>query len=98
MLYAFSLLNREIQTDHQDYCEVCQQGGEIILCDTCPKAYHMVCLDPDMEEAPEGRWSCPSCESAGIQFKEEDEEKKGTINMEYCRICKVLLPNINIYL
>uniref|UniRef100_A0A669BBN5 Chromodomain helicase DNA binding protein 4 n=1 Tax=Oreochromis niloticus TaxID=8128 RepID=A0A669BBN5_ORENI len=53
------------ETDHQDYCEVCQQGGEIILCDTCPRAYHMVCLDPDMEKAPEGKWSCPHCVSTG---------------------------------
>lgn len=52
------------ETDHQDYCEVCQQGGEIILCDTCPRAYHMVCLDPDMERAPEGTWSCPHCVSS----------------------------------
>uniref|UniRef100_A0A8C1V302 Chromodomain helicase DNA binding protein 4a n=1 Tax=Cyprinus carpio TaxID=7962 RepID=A0A8C1V302_CYPCA len=55
------------ETDHQDYCEVCQQGGEIILCDTCPRAYHMVCLDPDMEKAPEGTWSCP-------HYGEEDNE------------------------
>lgn len=54
------------ETDHQDYCEVCQQGGEIILCDTCPRAYHMVCLDPDMEKAPEGKWSCPHCVSIGF--------------------------------
>ena len=54
------------ETDHQDYCEVCQQGGEIILCDTCPRAYHMVCLDPDMEKAPEGKWSCPHCVSIGL--------------------------------
>lgn len=54
------------ETDHQDYCEVCQQGGEIILCDTCPRAYHMVCLDPDMEKAPEGKWSCPHCVSTVI--------------------------------
>ncbi|XP_060766633.1 chromodomain-helicase-DNA-binding protein 5 isoform X3 [Neoarius graeffei] len=49
------------ETDHQDYCEVCQQGGEIILCDTCPRAYHLVCLEPELEKAPEGRWSCPHC-------------------------------------
>ncbi|NXL83378.1 CHD5 protein, partial [Alectura lathami] len=53
------------ETDHQDYCEVCQQGGEIILCDTCPRAYHLVCLDPELEKAPEGKWSCPHCVSAG---------------------------------
>ena len=51
------------ETDHQDYCEVCQQGGEIILCDTCPRAYHLVCLDPELDRAPEGRWSCPHCVS-----------------------------------
>lgn len=56
------------ETDHQDYCEVCQQGGEIILCDTCPRAYHMVCLDPDMEKAPEGKWSCPHCVSTISSF------------------------------
>lgn len=55
-----------LQTDHQDYCEVCQQGGEIILCDTCPRAYHLVCLEPELEETPEGKWSCPHCEGEGI--------------------------------
>ncbi|XP_034030391.1 chromodomain-helicase-DNA-binding protein 4 isoform X3 [Thalassophryne amazonica] len=61
------------ETDHQDYCEVCQQGGEIILCDTCPRAYHMVCLDPDMEKAPEGKWSCPHCEKEGIQWEAKED-------------------------
>uniref|UniRef100_A0A8C1YX93 Chromodomain helicase DNA binding protein 4a n=1 Tax=Cyprinus carpio TaxID=7962 RepID=A0A8C1YX93_CYPCA len=88
-------------TDHQDYCEVCQQGGEIILCDTCPRAYHMVCLDPDMEKAPEGTWSCPHCEKMGIQWEaredasdgEEDNEVGGEAeeddhHMEFCRVCK----------
>ncbi|XP_022176627.1 chromodomain-helicase-DNA-binding protein Mi-2 homolog isoform X2 [Myzus persicae] len=70
------------QTDHQDYCEVCQQGGEIILCDTCPRAYHLVCLDPELEDTPEGKWSCPHCESEGGQEQEEDEHQ------EFCRVCK----------
>ncbi|XP_047460342.1 chromodomain-helicase-DNA-binding protein 4a isoform X1 [Mugil cephalus] len=89
------------ETDHQDYCEVCQQGGEIILCDTCPRAYHMVCLDPDMEKAPEGTWSCPHCEKEGIQWEareeasdaEEDNVEAGEMeeddhHMEFCRVCK----------
>lgn len=85
------------ETDHQDYCEVCQQGGEIILCDTCPKAYHLVCLDPELEQAPEGDWSCPECTKNGItirtrqaaaaaaarQVKEEEDN-----HMEYCRVCR----------
>ncbi|XP_043469159.1 chromodomain-helicase-DNA-binding protein Mi-2 homolog isoform X2 [Leptopilina heterotoma] len=69
------------ETDHQDYCEVCQQGGEIILCDTCPRAYHLVCLEPELEETPEGKWSCPHCEGEGAA--EDDDE-----HMEFCRVCK----------
>ena len=53
------------EAEHNEYCEVCQQGGEIILCDTCPRAYHLVCLDPELDEAPEGKWSCPHCETNG---------------------------------
>lgn len=67
--------------EHQDYCEVCQQGGEIILCDTCPKAYHLVCLEPELDEAPEGKWSCPACEADGpIEQEDEDDE-----HQEFCR-------------
>ncbi|XP_031349384.1 chromodomain-helicase-DNA-binding protein Mi-2 homolog isoform X2 [Photinus pyralis] len=72
----------EEQYEHQDYCEVCQQGGEIILCDTCPRAYHLVCLDPELEDTPEGRWSCPHCENEGPTEQDDDEHQ------EYCRICK----------
>uniref|UniRef100_A0A8D8WT53 Chromodomain-helicase-DNA-binding protein Mi-2 homolog n=1 Tax=Cacopsylla melanoneura TaxID=428564 RepID=A0A8D8WT53_9HEMI len=57
--------DEDLQTEHQDYCEVCQQGGEIILCDTCPRAYHLCCLDPELDETPEGKWSCPRCVADG---------------------------------
>uniref|UniRef100_A0A4W4EUI4 DNA helicase n=1 Tax=Electrophorus electricus TaxID=8005 RepID=A0A4W4EUI4_ELEEL len=79
------------ETDHQDYCEVCQQGGEIILCDTCPRAYHMVCLDPDMEKAPEGTWSCPHCvKEENDEGRREDGamEEEDDHHMEFCRVCK----------
>ncbi|XP_052227577.1 chromodomain-helicase-DNA-binding protein Mi-2 homolog isoform X2 [Dreissena polymorpha] len=72
------------ETDHQDYCEVCQQGGEIILCDTCPRAYHLVCLEPELEEAPEGKWSCPHCENEGPQQEVVEEDDHN----EFCRVCK----------
>uniref|UniRef100_A0AAR2JXQ1 DNA helicase n=1 Tax=Pygocentrus nattereri TaxID=42514 RepID=A0AAR2JXQ1_PYGNA len=71
------------ETDHQDYCEVCQQGGEIILCDTCPRAYHLVCLEPELEKAPEGKWSCPHCVRPGGGGEEEEDD-----HMEFCRVCK----------
>uniref|UniRef100_A0A4W5NAR0 Uncharacterized protein n=1 Tax=Hucho hucho TaxID=62062 RepID=A0A4W5NAR0_9TELE len=74
--------------DHQDYCEVCQQGGEIILCDTCPRAYHMVCLDPDMEKAPEGKWSCPHCVSTKCT-----QSEAGTQILQ-CQTCQSECPGM----
>uniref|UniRef100_A0A673B639 Chromodomain helicase DNA binding protein 3 n=1 Tax=Sphaeramia orbicularis TaxID=375764 RepID=A0A673B639_9TELE len=91
------------ETDHQDYCEVCQQGGEIILCDTCPRAYHLVCLEPELDKAPEGKWSCPHCDEDFDDFEEDSEdrvisdvsagiptgaEEEDDDHMEFCRVCK----------
>merc|ERR1712088_54510 len=74
------------EADHQEFCEVCQQGGEIILCDTCPKAYHLCCLDPELDEAPEGKWSCPHCVKNGVASVEDDDDDDE--HMEFCRVCK----------
>lgn len=85
------------ETDHQDYCDVCKQGGEIILCDSCPRAFHLVCLDPPLDKAPEGKWPCPVCQDHGIKPKEsdpefseeEDEESQDEDeHMEFCAVCK----------
>lgn len=76
------------ETDHQDYCEVCQQGGEIILCDTCPRAYHLVCLEPELDKAPEGKWSCPHCVSAPLSGRKDkhssDKEEIPALPMTRC--------------
>lgn len=83
------------ETDHQDYCEVCQQGGEIILCDTCPRAYHMVCLDPDMEKAPEGKWSCPHCVSTGL-FQTVQVIVKGGRSNDLMLFCTNKVMNVSV--
>lgn len=85
--------NDGYDTDHQDYCEICQQGGEIILCDTCPRAYHLVCLDPDLDEPPEGKWSCPHCKGRGedgenVEEADADADASNDHHMEYCRVCR----------
>ena len=59
----------ELAEQHQDYCDVCQAGGEIILCDTCPRAFHLVCLEPELAEAPEGDWYCPRCEKVSSVWR-----------------------------
>ncbi|KAI3382491.1 hypothetical protein SNEBB_001112 [Seison nebaliae] len=57
---------KDVETsESQEFCEVCTHGGEIMLCDTCPKAYHLYCLSPELDAAPEGEWSCPKCVTSG---------------------------------
>lgn len=43
--------------DHQDHCQACWDGGDIILCDNCPLSFHMSCLR--LKRLPAGKWSCP---------------------------------------
>ena len=42
---------------HQEICEVCEEGGELLLCDTCSLAFHLHCLSPPLEEPPLVRWT-----------------------------------------
>ncbi|KAK0583809.1 hypothetical protein LWI29_003372 [Acer saccharum] len=42
-----------------DVCTVCYTGGELILCDRCPAAFHKGCLG--FEVIPDGDWFCPTC-------------------------------------
>ena len=50
------------QDAHDDFCGVCNQSGQLLLCDTCSKVYHLQCLDPPLSEIPDGRWCCPKCQ------------------------------------
>ncbi|KAM0057228.1 putative DNA helicase chromatin regulator PHD family [Helianthus debilis subsp. tardiflorus] len=42
-------------------CAICDLGGELLCCDSCPKTYHIACLDPPLKQIPHGKWKCPSC-------------------------------------
>jgi len=46
---------------HESLCLACQDGGDLLLCDLCPRSWHIECLegthctDPDRP----GKWQCP---------------------------------------
>lgn len=40
-------------------CSICNDGGDILLCDSCPSSFHNACVG--LEATPNGSWYCPSC-------------------------------------
>lgn len=43
---------------HNDVCQMCSKGGNVLLCDYCNLCYHTHCLRPPLKEIPEVR-PCP---------------------------------------
>lgn len=37
---------------NEDYCAVCQNGGDLLCCDKCPKVFHLKCHIPELKEFP----------------------------------------------
>jgi len=50
---------------HNDFCQVCEYGGELICCATCNLVFHLECLRPKLLKLPSDNWSCPYCISSG---------------------------------
>lgn len=44
-----------------DACEVCGDGGSLLICDGCEGEYHMACMKPPLAVIPEGHWECDDC-------------------------------------
>jgi len=42
-------------------CEVCDDGGMLIVCENCHKAYHLECLVPPLATFPKDDWYCKRC-------------------------------------
>ncbi|XP_015246527.1 PREDICTED: PHD and RING finger domain-containing protein 1-like [Cyprinodon variegatus] len=45
-------------------CEECGRSGRrdrLLVCRHCDSGYHMDCLTPPLNSAPEGDWACPDC-------------------------------------
>ncbi|VFQ98361.1 unnamed protein product [Cuscuta campestris] len=42
-------------------CVVCDLGGNLLCCESCPRTYHIQCLEPPLKHIPTGKWECPKC-------------------------------------
>lgn len=47
--------------DNDDLCVVCWDGGNLLLCDGCPRAFHKECAS--LSSIPRGDWYCQFCQN-----------------------------------
>jgi hypothetical protein len=53
---------------HQDMCNECWDGGELLVCDICPMAFHLECIG--LKTVPkEMQWFCPHHQCATCNRK-----------------------------
>ncbi|KAK2983740.1 hypothetical protein RJ640_024093 [Escallonia rubra] len=60
---AISLLKgrRHSSKYNDDLCIICADGGNLVLCDGCPRAFHKECAS--LESIPRGKWYCTYCQN-----------------------------------
>ncbi|CAN4117156.1 unnamed protein product [Withania somnifera] len=61
--FAISLLRgrKSSVKDSDDLCIICADGGVLVLCDGCPRAFHKECAS--LSAVPRGKWYCKYCEN-----------------------------------
>ncbi|KFW77217.1 PHD finger protein 21B, partial [Manacus vitellinus] len=74
--YQRALLCSEIH--HDEHCTACKRGVNLQPCGTCPRAYHLNCLDPPLKTAPKGVWVCPKCQQKVLK-KDDNVPWTGTL-------------------
>lgn len=84
---------------HEDFCTVCRRSGQLLMCDTCSRVYHLDCLDPPLKTIPKGMWICPKCqdqvtaaavtdpESGGRGYRSPEEGQSGPVAVLDCKNC-----------
>ncbi|KAA8516611.1 hypothetical protein F0562_016883 [Nyssa sinensis] len=60
---AISLLKgrKHSVKDNDDLCTICADGGSLLLCDGCPRAFHIECAA--LTSVPRGKWYCKYCQN-----------------------------------
>lgn len=46
---------------HNDLCEVCDEAGDLLMCETCNLVFHVACVRPALETLPEQDYKCAYC-------------------------------------
>lgn len=49
----------ETSREWDEYCFICQDGGNVLCCEGCNQVAHVSCLK--LRTSPTGDWYCPDC-------------------------------------
>ncbi|WVZ02363.1 hypothetical protein V8G54_023169 [Vigna mungo] len=62
--------------DNDDLCSICRDGGNLLCCDGCPRAFHTDCVS--LPCIPSGTWYCRYCQnlSENNKYIEHNESTK----------------------
>jgi len=63
-----------MNSDHDNVCDVCNLGGDVLCCGTCSLVFHLKCLHPSLSKIPSGKWSCPHCVLDGLAPRNTEKE------------------------
>ncbi|KAF3813286.1 hypothetical protein GH733_018450, partial [Mirounga leonina] len=64
--------NSKDDDPNEDWCAVCQNGGDLLCCEKCPKVFHLTCHVPTLLSFPSGEWICTFCRDIGKPEVEYD--------------------------
>ncbi|KAE8692514.1 Acyl-CoA N-acyltransferase with RING/FYVE/PHD-type zinc finger domain isoform 2 [Hibiscus syriacus] len=53
--------------DNDNTCIICADGGDLLLCDGCQRAFHKECAS--LPTIPHGRWYCKHCQNLFMREK-----------------------------
>ncbi|CAL1274242.1 unnamed protein product [Larinioides sclopetarius] len=73
--YCFECLNK---ATGDNVCVICGTKGKLIECETCPKTFHLNCLEPPLAKMPKGKWYCSGCNLT----RPKKSSKKSNANKE----------------
>uniref|UniRef100_A0A3Q3T1G6 Transcription intermediary factor 1-alpha-like n=1 Tax=Mastacembelus armatus TaxID=205130 RepID=A0A3Q3T1G6_9TELE len=75
----------QVEDFNEVLCAVCQNGGQLLCCDKCPKVFHLTCHVPALLKSPSGEWLCSFCRDLLMPEMEYDCDGKSeaeTLKME----------------
>jgi hypothetical protein len=70
-LFSFSsLFCDQSNEDHCSSCRTVASGGGLVYCDSCPRAFHLMCLNPpaNSDDVSDGDWFCPCCIMTKVRY------------------------------